>query len=387
MADVKWIKIVTDIFDDEKILLIETLPEADSIIVIWFKLLCLAGKQNNSGVFMLNDRMPYNERMFATIFRRKETTIQLALKTFEEFEMIEILDGAVTIPNWGKHQNLESMERRKNYMKEYMKEYRTKQAQLLPLPADESEESSVSWSDLKEAFNNECAYCGRSEDVAGTLQQEHIIPFNCDGEYALGNIIPACKSCNASKGKKNMDEWYAQQDFFSEERLNKIIQYAENPENFISKHLRKHLRKQDVSLADKNKNKNKNKNKEPPYPLTEFDFSNPLQEKVQEWLTYKTEKKDTYKPTGFKSLMLKIQKQAAEYGDQAVMDLIDECMAANWKGIVWDKLQQRKNDRSGNPFKEALRKELEREQNRSNSNDDGYQGGLSKLLQEPGRGQ
>ena len=45
MAEVKWIKIVTDIFDDEKILLIETLPEADSIIVIWLKLLCLAGKQ------------------------------------------------------------------------------------------------------------------------------------------------------------------------------------------------------------------------------------------------------------------------------------------------------------------------------------------------------
>ena len=50
MADVKWIKITTDIFDDEKILLIESLPDAYSIIVVWFKLLCLAGKQNNSGV-------------------------------------------------------------------------------------------------------------------------------------------------------------------------------------------------------------------------------------------------------------------------------------------------------------------------------------------------
>ena len=47
MAEVKWIKIVTDVFDDEKILLIESLPEADSIIVIWFKLLCLAGKHKD----------------------------------------------------------------------------------------------------------------------------------------------------------------------------------------------------------------------------------------------------------------------------------------------------------------------------------------------------
>ena len=49
MSDVKWIKICTDIFDDEKIILLETLPDSDSIIIIWFKLLCLAGKQNNKG--------------------------------------------------------------------------------------------------------------------------------------------------------------------------------------------------------------------------------------------------------------------------------------------------------------------------------------------------
>ena len=41
-SEIKWIKIVTDIFDDEKILLIESLPEADTIIVVWFKLLTLA---------------------------------------------------------------------------------------------------------------------------------------------------------------------------------------------------------------------------------------------------------------------------------------------------------------------------------------------------------
>ena len=41
MAEIKWIKIATNIFDDEKLLLIETMPEADAIIVIWFKLLCI----------------------------------------------------------------------------------------------------------------------------------------------------------------------------------------------------------------------------------------------------------------------------------------------------------------------------------------------------------
>ena len=126
MAEVKWIKIVTDVFDDEKTLMIETLPDADSIIVIWFKLLCLAGKQNNSGVFQMG-QMPYTDEMFSTIFRRPLNTVRLALKTFEQFGMIEIINNTVTIPNWGKHQNIDQIEARNAYMKNYMREYREKQ--------------------------------------------------------------------------------------------------------------------------------------------------------------------------------------------------------------------------------------------------------------------
>lgn len=129
MADVKWIKITTDIFDDEKILLIESLPDSYAIITVWFKLLCLAGKQNNSGVFMMG-RIPYTDKMLATIFRMKETTVNMALQTFEQFGMIEIVDGVITIPNWGKHQNLDQLESKKEYMRNYMQEYREKQKLL-----------------------------------------------------------------------------------------------------------------------------------------------------------------------------------------------------------------------------------------------------------------
>ncbi len=129
MAEVKWIKIVTDVFDDEKILMIETMPEADTIIVIWFKLLCLAGKQNNSGVFQMG-QMPYTDEMFATIFRRPLNTVRLALRTFEQFGMVEIINNTVTIPNWGKHQNIDQIEAKNAYMKKYMREYREKQKQI-----------------------------------------------------------------------------------------------------------------------------------------------------------------------------------------------------------------------------------------------------------------
>ena len=130
MSDVKWIKIATNIFDDEKIMLIESLPEADSIIVIWFKLLALAGKSNNSGVFMISEQMPYTDEMLATVFRRKESTVKLALDTFERFGMIEVVDDVITIPNWGKHQNLDQLENKREYMKKYMRDYRNKQKKI-----------------------------------------------------------------------------------------------------------------------------------------------------------------------------------------------------------------------------------------------------------------
>lgn len=64
MNGVQWIKITTDIFDDEKIQLIESMPEGDTLIVIWFKILVLAGKQNNSGILSLGNKVYYKKRCF-----------------------------------------------------------------------------------------------------------------------------------------------------------------------------------------------------------------------------------------------------------------------------------------------------------------------------------
>lgn len=130
MADVKWIKIVTDVFDDEKIQLIDSLPERDAIIVMWFKMLCLAGKQNNGGVFMLNDRIAYTDEMLATIFRRPLNTVRLALETFENFGMIEIVNNTILIPNWDKHQSLDKLEQAREKNRKRVAKHREKQKAL-----------------------------------------------------------------------------------------------------------------------------------------------------------------------------------------------------------------------------------------------------------------
>lgn len=131
MSDVKWIKISTNIFDDEKILLIEGMPEKYTIITCWFKLLCLAGKSNNSGVFVLNDKIAYNDEMLASIFRMPVSSVRLSLNTFQNFGMIELIDGVITIPNWDKHQSLESYEKKKEYDRQYQAQKRLEQKEIV----------------------------------------------------------------------------------------------------------------------------------------------------------------------------------------------------------------------------------------------------------------
>lgn len=67
-------------------------------------------------------------------------------------------------------------------------------------------------------FGHTCAYCGAS----GDLQVEHVVPISKGGEHHLGNIVPACQSCNFSKGKADALTWYQSQPFFSETRWQRI---------------------------------------------------------------------------------------------------------------------------------------------------------------------
>ena len=61
---------------------------------------------------------------------------------------------------------------------------------------------------------------GYCEGVATSL--DHIIPRFKSGCSNRNNLVPACCRCNANKASADMETWYKQQDFFSEEKLNRI---------------------------------------------------------------------------------------------------------------------------------------------------------------------
>ena len=116
MAEVKWIKVSTDMFEtNRKIKQIELMPEGDTILVIWLKLLLLAGNVNDGGNIYLTPEIPYTDEMLANELRRPLTTVRMALSIFEKFGMIEIIDDILHLSSWEKYQNTEKLAEIREY--------------------------------------------------------------------------------------------------------------------------------------------------------------------------------------------------------------------------------------------------------------------------------
>ena len=116
MGEVKWIKVTTDMFEtNRKIKQIELMPEGDTILVIWLKLLLLAGNVNDGGNIYLTPEIPYTDEMLANELRRPLATVRMALSLFERFGMIEIIDDILHLSSWEKYQNTDRLAEIREY--------------------------------------------------------------------------------------------------------------------------------------------------------------------------------------------------------------------------------------------------------------------------------
>lgn len=111
MADVKWIRINTDMFDNRKIKHLRKLPEGDSIVLIWVMLLTMAGRCNAGGMIFLTENIPYTTKMLADELDFEENTVQLALGALERFGMVTMDGDYFAIAGWEEHQNIEGLDK------------------------------------------------------------------------------------------------------------------------------------------------------------------------------------------------------------------------------------------------------------------------------------
>jgi len=262
MADVKWIKITTDIFDDEKMYAIETQQDGQLMELIWFKLLCLAGKCNNHGFLMINNKIAYTDEMLSKIFRIEIGSVQRALALFEQLEMIEVVENAYMIANWDKHQNEQGLEDLRAKQRERTRRCREKQKQL---QLEQKED------------------CNVTSNVTDTLQS------NVTSSISISNISNSIS--NKSNNKKS------------------------------------NIKILDIVLQDYDK-------------ALFLENNQTLQDCIVEWLKYKDEKKNYYNETGLKQLLNKFIKSSQSFGVDSVVTVVNDSMASNYQGIVWDRIKK-----------------------------------------------
>lgn len=128
MAAVQWIRINTDMFDNSKIKYIRTLPSGNDLVVIWVMLLTKAGKCNSNGFIFLTENIPYTADMLAAEFGFEINTINLALNTFANLNMIQLEDSKILITGWEEHQNIEGLEKIREQTRKRVARHREKLA-------------------------------------------------------------------------------------------------------------------------------------------------------------------------------------------------------------------------------------------------------------------
>ncbi|WP_295872575.1 HNH endonuclease [uncultured Zhongshania sp.] len=88
------------------------------------------------------------------------------------------------------------------------------------------------WEEIKRSFSEKCAYCGKValKENRGIVA-DHVVPATEFGEFVKGNIVPACQTCNDSRGNKCWREFInTKQGSDLADRIAKIEQHLEaNP--------------------------------------------------------------------------------------------------------------------------------------------------------------
>lgn len=130
MAEVKWIKLHTAMFDNSKIKYIRTLPEGNNMVLIWVMLLSKAGKCNANGFIFLTESIPYTSQMLAAEFGFDVYLIELALGTFSKLNMIHLENQIIQISGWEEHQNVQGLDKIREQTRKRVEKYREKQKQL-----------------------------------------------------------------------------------------------------------------------------------------------------------------------------------------------------------------------------------------------------------------
>lgn len=174
MAEVKWVKLTTDMFDNRKVKHLRRLPEGNNIVLIWVMLLTMAGRCNSGGMIFLTENIPYTPKMLANELDFEENTVILALQALEQLDMIVTDNGFFTIAGWEEYQNADKLAEIRAKDRERK---RLKRAQAKALLGESTGVHGMS---------TECPHIEEEEEI-DSEEEFHSFTHSADGEEDLSS--------------------------------------------------------------------------------------------------------------------------------------------------------------------------------------------------------
>lgn len=129
MSQVQWIKIYTDIFDNEKMKKIIRGRDGDSCFRVWIQLLTLAAKSNMGGAIMLGENIPMTVQDIAVTMGKTVNKLTTIIQRLSDLDMILVNNDTICIKNWNVYQSTGELEKIRENQRKRSQKFRDKQKQ------------------------------------------------------------------------------------------------------------------------------------------------------------------------------------------------------------------------------------------------------------------
>ena len=127
MVQVQWLKVYTDIFDNEKMKKLLRNRDGDTYFRVWIQLLTLAAKSNQHGAILLGENIPMSKDDLAKVMHKTLNKLEKIIQDLYELDMIIIEKETICIKNWDMYQSADELEKLRESNRRRQQKYREKQ--------------------------------------------------------------------------------------------------------------------------------------------------------------------------------------------------------------------------------------------------------------------
>ena len=216
MAEVKWVKLTTDMFDNRKIKHLRRLPEGNNIVLIWVMLLTMAGRCNSGGMIFLTENIPYTPKMLADELDFEENTVLLALQVLEQLDMIVTDNGFFAIAGWEEYQNIEGLDKIREQTRKRVAKCREKKLLSQGNVTSNATVTECNGTDIevdKEKEKDIDLFTTTTTEAAPTLTEVYIYFRSCIDEDYISEA-EKFHAYNAKRGWDCLPNWKATADLW-----------------------------------------------------------------------------------------------------------------------------------------------------------------------------